>query len=122
MDKYLILICCALGFGKLAHGQTLLGPYLITSSDTVPTSEIWKVESILYSDSPFIIPTNNSMQTDAKIIIDGFHIICRSGRMHLSNGVALDTWEMKYPFWLDSGQIISPGNFVHGISILRFEK
>ena len=98
----LLAVMCAFS----SFGQELIAPYNISSSDTVPSDEIWKVESILYS----------TMSSDGYISLNGNQI---KSNEYIYNSTA---HEMKLPFWLNSGDIIAVGSNVRYISVLKFTK
>ena len=105
----LLAMMCAFS----SFGQELIAPYNMIRStqdviDTVPTDEIWKVQSIGSKD---MSDYQNNIRINGQEI-KAFH----------SN-----TPGLKLPFWLDSGDIINipyenGANDVRFISILRFTK
>ena len=111
----LLAVICAFS----SFGQELIAPYNMMRGnnvdviDTVPVDEIWKVESYGHS---------NRNSTRCGFILNG------ESTQLLYYGYP----EMKFPFWLNSGDVIeiphkwnstsNNSNAVRFISILRFKK
>lgn len=117
----LLAVMCAFS----SFGQELIAPYNISSSDTVPSDEIWKVESILYG----------TMDDDGYLTMNGIQIKCLeyvyslytkntqyTSPQSMAAAAGLDIHEMKLPFWLNSGDVIAVSSNVLYISVLRFTK
>ena len=115
--KLIIITVLALG-SFTVRAQEFIAPYNMMRSnvdviDTVPADEVWKVESMLFSDIEHY--------EDAMFY-------------HNTRGVFLyyegDNQTPKFPFWLNSGEVInlpfrcpsSQVNKLEAISILRFKK
>ena len=95
--------------------QELIAPHHISGTDTVPSDEIWKVESILYAYSPINNQTNSSFK------LNGKQIFCRATDWHPTTTI-LNSIEIKLPFWLNSGDVVENLNNIGYISVLRFKK
>ena len=114
----LLAVMCAFS----SYGQELIAPYNISSSDTVPADEIWKVESILYRtmDDDGYLTLNDSL---IKFLEHDYKLVTWNIQYSTGKAVsALDIHEMKLPFWLNSGDVISVSSNVQYISVLRFTK
>ena len=112
--KLIIITVLALGSFTVS-AQELIAPHHISGTDTVPSDEIWKVESILYDYSPLYYETNSTFK------LNGKQIYCRATGNWYSNYL-LHSVEIKLPFWLNSGDVVENLNNIGYISVLRFKK
>ena len=103
-----------------ADAQILIGADQITSKDTVPQGELWKIESILYDG--LISSSSSSISSSDYFLLNGNVIYCRQAVSMSYPSPAAVVWEMKYPFWISEGDIIEPKSNVGIISILKFQK
>jgi hypothetical protein len=114
--KLIIITVLALGSFTVS-AQELIAPHQISGTDTVPSDEIWKVESILYIN----------MASDAYLTLNSIQINCfQKDTYRVSNhtgaGGGMDMHEIKLPFWLNSGDVVENLNNIRYISVLRFKK
>jgi len=112
--KLIIITVLALG-SFTVRAQELIAPHHISGTDTVPSDEIWKVESILYDYSPIPNATNSTFK------LNGKQIYCRTTSW-FGNSSLLNSIEIKLPFWLNSGDVVENLNNIGYISVLRFKK
>ena len=83
----------------------------VSVNDTVPANKVWKVESILYSNTNY----------GAYINLDNQSILVRY--ILYSNGGTSQTssiWEMKFPFWMPAGSFIAASTNVNLINIIEY--
>lgn len=121
MDFKRILIAVVLTACTLkSEAQTLIGAAQITTKDTVPQGQLWKIESILYDG--LISSTSSSINSNDYFLLNGNVIYCRQAVSMSYPSPAAVVWEMKYPFWISEGDIIEPKSNVGKISILKFQK
>ena len=114
MKAKLIIITVLALCSFTVSAQELIAPHHISGTDTVPSDEIWKVESILYDYSIINYVTNASFN------LNGKQIFCRSTDFY--QGGTISSVEIKLPFWLNSGDVVENLNNIRYISILRFKK
>lgn len=117
MKAKLIIISVLVLGSFTVSAQELIAPHHISGTDTVPSDEIWKVESILYDNNPFA----NNGSFNAHFRLNGNQIYCRSAIVHTGYDI-LETTEIKLPFWLNSGDVVENLNNIGYISVLRFKK
>ena len=115
MKAKLIIITVLALCSFTVSAQELIAPHHISGTDTVPSDEIWKVESILYDYSPLNSQTNSTFK------LNGKQIYCRATAYDNNYG-ALNSVEIKLPFWLNSGDVVENLNNIGYISVLRFKK
>ncbi len=96
--------------GELAYNQVLL----VTTSQTVPTGRVWKVESILSNQDQ----VQNINVSGARILVNGTSIYLteRVGTPTSSNAF----FPSMLPMWLPSGATLAASTGVQYISVIEF--
>lgn len=115
-NKYLIPVIVGILFFNESKAQSNLQfnqVKLVTTVDTVPAKKVWKVESILYSNS----------NTNSYILLNGTSLLVRYINVvsPWGAGSAGLVWEMKYPFWLPAGSALAKSTNVESISIIEYD-
>lgn len=129
----ILIIIFAVNISVKAQGNLQFSQIkMISTLDTVPNGKVWKVESIVYSQS---IPNynGNSINQDEIISINGQNVSVRSSRYMsgtnwfsgpygwMNHPVAeFITWEQKLPMWLPAGTTINVGAGVQYINAIEY--
>jgi hypothetical protein len=99
------------------------GALTLTSSSTVPSNELWRIENALFSS----IPAAASTATGTAVQVDFITLNClnflvrKSSVSSNSSGKAnILLWEQSYPIWLPAGTAVDLGNGVESINIVRY--
>lgn len=142
---FVICIVAVKAQGTLQFSQVKL----VTTSQTVPSGKVWKVESVLSSEVRY--PSSNSNTTlpsNSRIVVVngtniavreefvnatglGFNGCCGGGFWMNSTGNSINSTtatlvqvsadNTKLPFWLPAGTTLAAGTNVQYISVIEFD-
>ncbi|MCC6601304.1 MAG: hypothetical protein IT223_11620 [Crocinitomicaceae bacterium] len=92
-----------------------------STTETVPTGKIWKIENIVYSTA---IPETGTQH--AVISIGGTSVTVRTSRgVNIASGtesrVSFHTWEQQLPLWLPESTTLQTSSNVYKISVIEFD-
>jgi len=91
-----------------------------STSDTVPSGKVWKIESFLFSRNLSAYP-NLSWAEDDKIVVNGDVFVVRAYRTDAGNRRYF-VWKQDLPIWLPAGTIVKADVGVKHISIIEFKE
>lgn len=104
-----------------------------TTTDTVPTGKVWKVEGFIYSQPIVNCPINhvpanisdsiliNSQQINIRAQrFSGLVLVNLGGWGYVTHSPEFIIWEQKTPLWLPSGTTLAASKGVLYINVLEF--
>jgi hypothetical protein len=96
----------------------------VTNSSVVPSGELWKIESIDYTQPipPARLTAGTSQRVD-QIQVNCLNITTRKSTISLGStgGSNNATWETHFPIWLPSGTTIQPASGVLAINLIEYQ-
>lgn len=121
-----VLLFSALGQANLEFNAI----QLITSSQSVPTGKVWKVESVLGANNlqPSFAGCGAISSVSQVISVNSTNITVKttyhahgSGTCSTGQGQSMESSEItKLPLWLPAGTSLAPGSNVNSISVIEF--